>query len=114
MLEGITPLINLKHYWSERRGRLLVATADILKNNDQHYSSFVIKAWNELPRHVRDIKNVSVDTFKSHLDKFLNLLEDHPHLPYEKYRWCRNDLISVLRYQKEENRRFLGRVPLST
>ena len=112
MLEDKVPKINLEVHHSERRGRLIKMQHHICNRNNQNFSSFVTKAWNELPRHIRDLTNVSVDTFKSHLDKHLRLLEDNPHTQNEKYRRCGNDLISVMRYYKEENRRYLGRATL--
>ena len=34
--------------------------------------------WNCLPRCINSISNVSIDTFKSHLDRFLNIFPDTP------------------------------------
>lgn len=112
MLEGIVPETSLQSYSSTRRGRLIKINRIVC--NDQAFTNFAATAWNELPRSIRDLTNVSVDTFKSHLDKYLSLLEDNPHIQNERYRRCGNDLISVIRYYKEESRRFMGSAPLST
>ena len=114
MLEKKVPKINLDFVHSERRGRLIKMRQYVCNRNQQKFNSFITKAWNELPKRIRDQSNVTVDTFKQHLDKYLMLLEDNPHVQNEKYRRCGNDLISVMRYFKEENRRYLGRAPLST
>ena len=50
MLEGLVPSVNINCSWSDRRGRLLVPTRNILNHDDQKFSCFVVKAWNELPR----------------------------------------------------------------
>ena len=112
ILEGLVPGMNLDSFKSERRGRLIKVPSNM--HSDQTFKTFAIKAWNELPRKIRDLTKVSVDTFKSHLDKHLLCLEDYPHIQNEKYRRCGNDLISVMRYQKEEKRRLMGSALLST
>ena len=39
------------------------------------------RLFNSLPKHIRNVSNVSPDTFKSHLDAFLHRLPDKPQVP---------------------------------
>ena len=50
-----------------------------------------------MPKHIRDLTEVTVDTFKRTLDKFLIKLPDEPHIPgmYQR-RSKTNSLVDVL------------------
>lgn len=113
MLEHLVPLVGIEPTWSERRGRSL-KLSPVIRKNSQNFCSFVAKGWNQLPKQIRDMTGVSVETFKLHLDRHLSLIEDVPHLPHEGYRRCKNDIVTALTCQKEELRQNLGRAPLST
>ena len=39
------------------------------------------KLFNKLPSHLRNMTNVSVNTFKTHLDRYLSLIPDQPSIP---------------------------------
>jgi hypothetical protein len=50
--------------------------------------------FNKLPKNIRNISNVSVDTFKNHLDKFLKKIPDEPNVPgYKKYQAAESNSI---------------------
>ena len=40
-----------------------------------------VQIWNLLPKYIRDTTNVSVDTFKSKLDRYLQTIPDQPRIP---------------------------------
>ena len=73
---------------SDRRGRYcLVPTiinkcpARIKTLRENSFSIQGPKLFNSLPKSIRNITGVSVDTFKKHLDKFLSQIPDQPGIP---------------------------------
>ena len=52
-------------------------------------------AFNSLPKELRNITDVSVEYFKTQLDKFLSKIPDQPNVPgYKKFRACATNSIS--------------------
>ena len=90
---------------SDRRGRTVIHSNSKVLNS---FNKFSAKAWNELPKHIRNIQGQSTDTFKKALDIFLSKLEDNPHCSRETTRRCSNDVMS-----KEDHRR-MGGSPIPT
>ena len=88
---------------SARRGRSLKLSEGFVRS-DQSFNTYATKVWNELPKEIRGITNVSVTTFKSSLDKYLSNIEDDPHVIYDGARRC----------HKEDKKRMLGGSPIST
>ena len=87
-IEGLVPSLGLRSWWNPRRGRL-VETTQIARDapawiKQAKTNSFKHKAaqiWNLLPQQIRNTTNVSVDTFKSKLDKYLQKIDDQPRIP---------------------------------
>ena len=93
IMEGLAPNLRkneLQTRRSDRRGRYCVVPKLIQSNKcsakaktirENSFSVQGPKLFNALPREIRDISNVSVDTFKSHLDKLLSRIPDQPGIP---------------------------------
>ena len=115
-IEGLVPSTGIKLNNSDRRGRLLnimsLPTVKIPARNSS-FNLFSIRLWNKLPRDIRGVTEVKINTFKAALDRYIKELEDNPHLPNQGPRRCSNDLPTVIDYTNQE-RRFMGRAPLST
>lgn len=113
-LESLVPNTGLQSNCTERRGRMLVVPPIPQRSiGTVTYNRYVIKLWNELPWSIRNCTGVSVNKFKSHLDKYLPTVEDFPHLPNPVTRRCVNDLCSMIKVGRQDAR-MMGRVPLST
>ena len=75
---------SLKFTYNPRSGYRCTTPSPVLYHNKaelQRRSSFSLTGsnlWNCLPRCINTISNVSVETFKTHLDKFLNVFPDTP------------------------------------
>ena len=92
-MENLAPNLStnsIKVKYSERRGRSCVIPT--LSNSQQcsakintiRENSFSIqgpKLFNCLPKEIRNITDVSVETFKYHLDKLLTNIPDQPGVP---------------------------------
>ena len=92
MIEGLAPnlsespteIIQVRGRITDRRGRTietlqLANTPSYLQQiKNQTVKCFGVKLFNSLPKHIRNITNSSVDTFKRSLDKFLSTIEDLP------------------------------------
>ena len=85
IIEGITPNCGITWYTSETSGRFCNVS------RSPHYSSDKIKTirshsfqtrapalFNSLPFKLRSMSGCSVNSFKNHLDHFLNLIPDTP------------------------------------
>jgi hypothetical protein len=86
ILEGISPNCGIQETFSERRGREVRSPK--VQGRGRYQSiregSFQIhgaKVFNDLPKSVRNLKNVSVEDFKASLDTFLQTIPDEPKLP---------------------------------
>ena len=99
ILEGSTPNISegpsgRSAYWNDRRGRYCqvpgVLTSAPCRIQNIRRASLGIKGprlFNSLPKCLRNLTGVSIDTFKNNLDKFLKSIPDEPLIPgYTKYR----------------------------
>ena len=75
---------SLKFTYNPRSGYRCSLPSPVLYHNKAELprrSSFSLSAsnlWNCLPRCINSISNVPVETFKTHLDKFLNIFPDTP------------------------------------
>ena len=106
VLEGISPNISngpsgITPKESERRGRECkvpnVRSSTSMRIQSIRRSSFGIKGprlFNCLPKHIRDLRNMTVEKFKLQLDKFLSTLPDEPLIPgYTQYRRVNSNSI---------------------
>ena len=120
IIEGSAPNLSQGHTaisstWHARRGRICnvptVRAAAPTRIQNIRRASFGIKGprlFNSLPMHLRNLTGVSVDMFKSKLDKFLLLLPDEPLIPgYTMYR--KVDSNSILAWT--EHTRLQAREP---
>ena len=92
ILEGLSPNLNgtegikQQHGIPHRRGREchifnLARTPSHLQTiRKQTIKCAGVKIFNELPKHIRNITDTSVNLFKSNLDKYLQSSNDTPHL----------------------------------
>ena len=92
MLEGKAPnladtetsRIKLQSEIHSRRGRtclihgLASTPTHLHKAKQQTVKCFGLKLFNSLPKQIRNITGTDVTQFKTHLDKFLQLVEDKP------------------------------------
>ena len=83
ILEGCVPNCGLLETYSERRGREVAIPAIRGRGKLQtiREGSFTIhgsKVFNSLPKEIRNLSRISVDDFKSKLDKYLETLPDEP------------------------------------
>ena len=114
ILEGITPNIaepgssteiRITGTPADRKGRTLHEPAINTKSNAaiqnaRYYSINILgpKIWNRLPKQLRDVTNQPTESFKHILDKYLQAIPDHPHLPQNMYE-CRalsNSLLHMI------------------
>ena len=109
ILEGKVPQTGLIVQKHQRRGRLITSNS----HSTNSFNRFAAKAWNELPKKIRDSTYTSVDQFKSDLDSYLTHLEDIPHYYGEHQRRSNNDFISMTKLRKEDHKR-LGGSPIPT
>ena len=90
MIEGLVPNLNpsllQQSSNQQRRGRTLqvhkLATtpSHLLQIKRQSVRCFVVKLFNTLPKHIRNITMTTTDNFKLRLDQFLKTIDDYPHL----------------------------------
>ena len=89
ILENLAPNLSVNKIvskFSDRRGRLCIvpqrARSQCPKavNNAREASLPVrgVKLFNSLPKYLRNITNISVQSFKNHLDKYLSTIPDEP------------------------------------
>ena len=106
ILEGLAPNLSdgangITPKWSDRRGRECkvphVRTQAPMRIQTIRRASFGIKGprlFNCLPKHIRNLRGVTVDVFKSNLDKFLSTIPDEPLIPgYTSYRRVNSNSI---------------------
>ena len=67
----------------------------ILQSSQNHTPFYrAMKSFNSIPKEIRNIYNVSIITFKSHLDKFICKVPDEPNVPgYKKFRCSSTNMI---------------------
>ena len=92
-IEGLAEnILNLKLSERGSRGRIITCP-NIPWNIPKLHRSIIhnsparkmIRLFNSLPAHLRNITGVTKDTFKKHLDKFLKTVPDEPKLMDSKY-----------------------------
>ena len=91
ILENLAPNLNsnkIVSKYSERRGRYVVipnikkqCSAKINTIRENSFSIHSAKLFNALPKRIRNITDVRVETFKHHLDKLLHHIPDEPGIP---------------------------------
>ena len=83
IVEKLVPTTGIKENMSNRRGRLLLTQpfpAVQISGKISSFNKCIIRLWNALPMHIRNMNSVSVNKFKGTLDTFLQTIEDSPHL----------------------------------
>ena len=109
---------------SERRGRMCVSPH--MPSSAPHriqtirFASLTHKGprlFNSLPRHIRDLKGCSTDTFKHALDNYLVSVPDEPLLPsMTQYRRCESNSLydwAKSSYVRDDQRRLNNRTALT-
>ena len=87
ILENKVPNCGIKSYENGRNGRLCnipAISSKRAKVNQLRSNSFQVTGpvlFNSLPKEIRDIKNCSIDQFKTSLDSYLTLIPDEPKMP---------------------------------
>ena len=62
------------------------------------------RLFNSLPRHLRNLKDVSTDIFKNRLDKYLKQIPDEPTLDHYRTAAENNTIDAQLRYLRVNDR----------
>lgn len=100
-MENMTLQTGLYIKHSNRCGRLL-KLLPIHVESHQSLNTYVTRMWNQLPKNLRD---TTTNTFKTKFDKYLDTLDDHPHLSYDSFRTvcfrCQNDFTMMIRFTKK-------------
>ena len=114
VLEGLVPNVNMKIKTSSnlhaRNGRKCqipnVPATSLAKTREASLPINGAKLFNIMPKSVRNLTNVSLDTFKRALDKFLNFVPDEPQIPgyTAQRRASSNSLIAMI----SENKKSFG------
>ena len=92
ILEGLAPNLSvntIKSVYNERRGRLCVipnlprsiCSSKLRTIREKSFGVSGPQLFNLLPKKVRNISDVSVDTFKHNVDMFLRSIPDQPSVP---------------------------------
>lgn len=83
---------------NSRTGRKFIYYYPINSNKCRAYNTpfnRLKKAFNSLPKDLRNMSDVSTEKFKSHLDGFLSIIPDQPNVPgYKRNRACATNLIA--------------------
>ena len=87
-MEGLVPSLGLESTWNPRRGRtikpvevLRKAPTWVKQAKSHAFKHESVRMWNLLPIGVRNTTQVSTDTFKYRLDKYLTSIKDQPRIP---------------------------------
>ena len=88
ILEGLVQPFNpnFSHRNNIRLGRF-INVPPIIHGNSAAIKNMIEKRlrgpklFNKLPTHLRNMTNVSVTTFKTHLDRYLSMIPDQPSIP---------------------------------
>ena len=99
ILEELVPNLSesasaISSKWHERRGRECnvpsVRTSAPQRIQTIRRASFGIRGprlFNSLPKHIRNLRGISVNQFKAHLDRYLATIPDEPLIPgYTQFR----------------------------
>ena len=83
IVEGLVPNCGLEVTHSERRGReiqvpIAKGSQKVKSLREQIFQVSGGNIYNSLPKSIRNLKKVSVEEFKSKLDKYLELIPDEP------------------------------------
>ena len=115
ILEGLVPNVNseIASYNHIRHGRKCEIKRIIGKNKictilEQSFSIQGLNLFNLLPKHLRDLKGVSLDVFKKGLDSFLSQIPDEPQLTgYTAIRKTDSntlfDMIKIVSFSRDRN-----------
>ena len=85
MLEGLVPNCGITVQHSDRRGREVLLPPlqgkQAVRNlREQSFQVQGPKLYNSLPKKIRSMTKVPVETFKEHLDNYLQMLPDEPNV----------------------------------
>ena len=85
ILEGLVPNCGIQETFNERRGRETIipplkGKQSIKSLREQSFQVNGPRLFNSLPKHIRNIRRVSIDDFKEHLDKYLQKIPDEPNV----------------------------------
>ena len=100
--QGLVQGYNLEFSSSDRRGRMVVphpvrqAPSSVRQAREATLGVKGAKIFNLLPVWIRTINGVTVDRFKSELDKFLSGVPDQPTLPGRGRAAATNSLLDQL------------------
>ena len=101
--QGLVHGYNLEFTNSDRRGRMVVphpvprnTSASVRKSRESSLAVKGARIFNLLPVWIRTLNGVSVDSFKSDLDKFLAGVPDQPTCPGRQRAAATNSLIDQL------------------
>ena len=101
--------INIHTNTHQRLGRLCHverihprATTRIKTLKEHAFATRGPRLFNALPRHIRDATNLSLEQFKTQLDKFLWTIPDQPKLPHYHLRATGNSIIDQLAQQRAD------------
>ena len=111
ILENMVPNVGMQCRAHPRLGRLCGvpyanhrARAAIRNLKNSFISVTGAKLFNTLPKNVRDLSNVNVDTFKRQLDKFLQDLPDEPPIPGYHRRALSNSVVDQVALMRADGR----------
>ena len=101
--QGLVQGYNLEFSYSDRRGRMVIphpimrqAPAKVRKAREATLGVKGARIFNLLPAWIRTISGVSVDKFKSELDRFLAGVPDQPTVPTQGRAATTNSLVDQL------------------
>ena len=101
--QGLVHGYNLEFMNSDRRGRMIVphlvprkACASVRKARESSLAVKGDRIFNLLPAWIRTLNGVSVDRFKSELDRFLSGVPDQPTCPGRQRAAASNSLLDQL------------------
>lgn len=110
ILIGITTNnINIRTTTHQRLGRYCIidrihprASTRVTTLKQNSFATRGPQLFNALPRHIRDITDLSLDQFKTKLDSFLWTVPDQPKLPHYHARAVSNSIIDQLAQQRAD------------
>ena len=101
--QGLVHGYNLEFIHSDRRGRMVVphlvprrACASVRRARESSLAVKGARIFNLLPAWIRTLNGVSVDRFKSELDRFLSGVPDQPTCPGRQRAAASNSLLDQL------------------
>ena len=99
ILEHYAPNVNniISPTQNPRLGRKCNHCTSSNKLKNQQITGIGISLFNIMPKHIRDSSNISIDSFKKSLDKFLCQIPDEPHVQGHTQRQSKsNSLLDII------------------